>query len=224
MMSLALKELLCILADSQLFVGVRLIPFGSNLFPSGCRSPPSPPHSLRPPFCHTPALHLHVITLLFAFPSFSLLSLPVCFMKERNEFGMCLCFFFSEDNIHRWVFLWVGCGCWDKQKLLLFVTAPTPGPRGNPAKCEFHTAILGSTVFFCRNAYSSRLRRSISPSQKRVFTIARAHLAQNSALPPTLSFLQVPETGSTAALPSSGVFPAPQLKNDGRARIRPTGQ
>ena len=86
MMCLALKLLLCILADSQLFVGVRLIPFGSNLFPSGCRSPPSPPHPMRPPSCHTPAFHHHVITLLFPFPPFPLLSLSVCFMKKRIEF------------------------------------------------------------------------------------------------------------------------------------------
>ena len=54
-------------------------------------------------------------------------------------------FFFSQDYILRCVFLWVGCGCCDKQKLFLFVTAPAPGPRRNPAKCVFHTAILGST-------------------------------------------------------------------------------
>ena len=136
---------------------------------------------------------------------------------------MCY-FFFFFDYILRCVFLWVGCGCCDKQKFFLFVTAPAPGPRRNPAKCVFHTAILGSTVFFCRSAYSPRLRRAMSPSQKRVFTIARPHLAPCYALPPTLLFLQHPGTGSTGALPRSGVFPTPQVKNDGRARNRATGQ
>ena len=220
MMCLALKLLLCILADSQLFVGVRLIPFGSNLFPSGCRSPPSPPHPMRPPSCHTPALHLHVITLLFPFPSFPLLSLSVCFMKKRIEFGMC--FFFSQDYILRGFFGRSDVGVETNKSYFCSSHHPVQAHGENQRKCMFHTAILGSTVFFSRSAYSPRLRTCTSPTPKAEILASANPLAPCYALPPTLSFLQVPGTGSTGALPRSGVFPPPQAKNDGRARIRRT--
>ena len=161
-------------------------------------------HPLSPPFSATsflsyPSLTPPRNTLAVCLPSI-LLTTPVRLFYERENWVRYGPFFFS-DYILRWVFLWVGCGFSDEQKLLLFVTTPTPGPRGNPRKCEFHTAILGTTVFFSRNAYSPRLRRSISPSQKRVFTIARPHLAPCYVLPPTLLFLQHPGTCTTGVLP-----------------------
>ena len=107
-------------------------------------------------------------------------------------------------------------GCFGRRDLFLAGQSTHPPPRQNAKKCVFLKEMMCSTVYFSRNAYGLRIRTPASPTPNTHFPRPAVYIAPCYVLPPILSKLQAPATGSTGVLPPSGVFLIPGPKKTGR--------